>query len=467
MKNKIIIGLFLSMIIIISLYSTTDTKENTDNTTIDIMKYTTVDKNRWLDLLYIGEYDQLDRELNFLQEAYERDYTQESELFDTISSFYNSDPLLEEQIDNWIKAREESVFAHLIKGVYYTNLGLISRGYAFSNKTSSEQFSNMNRYFQKAEKELSLVIAKNPKQIVAYVMIIHTYSFSSQRVKKENIFADALKYNPLSFYLSLTYLSYLERKWGGSLDEIREFMEKVALNYDKNSRLKRQEGFLDYVKAKNMGNNECQEALEYINKAITLYPRERYFKERARRYICLNNYQKALEDYNLILKSMPQHSPFLLASSQLYYYLKEYDLALQDIDEAIQYDKMEPYALSLRGKILYSLNKKDKSLIDFKNLLVYKPNDTTAHEYIGYIYYSKKQYSKAYKSLKLSTDLGNQSSYIWYYITTSQWYLKDCDFIKSAYIYKRKCEENSDCKAKNIAWVMKSIKYAKSKKICK
>lgn len=421
------------------------------------------DKNVWMQLLNSEKYDVLEKELSSLQSTYEKNPSTERNLLLALSAFKNSDPALKNKLEVWVREKKNSIFSHLALAMYHEHLGWLSRGSRWGKDTTSQQFSKMKAHFRKANDELQLVIAKNPKISIAYAVLISVNTLRKQKLKYYN---EGIKNNPLSSVIRTTYLNYLLPKWGGSFEEIEAFLAETKPLYKKNPNLAIEEGFLEYAKGDKIftsgSKTAYEDALKYLNKAIEKSIYGRYLNRRAQVYKYMKNYQKSIDDYTKALELTPHDSNLLAGRGSIYYRLKQYDLALNDTNEALQYDKYNPEALQMRGFIYYVTDEIDKAFIDLTDSLIYGFEKKSTHEYIGYIhYYTKKNYRLAAEALKTSSDLGNKDSHIWYLITASQWHNRDCDFVNSADIYAQRCKKSGECKKKNLDWAVKSANYAK------
>ncbi|MCF6243439.1 MAG: DUF4034 domain-containing protein [Sulfurovum sp.] len=427
------------------------------------------DKAYWIQLLEDKKYNILEEKLNILQVAYENDASRERKLLYALTSFKNSDPLLENKLALWLREKPDSIFSHLAYGMYHVHLGWLSRGSRWSTDTTSQQFAKMRGHFREAKDQLTWVVDKNPKLSIAYAGLISVET--AVRVKKKQLFEEAIKHNPLSSVIRTTYLVGLLPKWGGSYKEIEDFLGETSTLYSKNPALSIQDGFLEYAQGDKIftsdENNAYEKALKYFDRAISKSNYTKYINRRAQVYRYMKLYKKSIEDYTKALEMLPQDSELLEGRAKVYYKLKQYDFALSDVNKAILYDKMNPKALQTRGLIYYKLKHKDHALLDLTDSLVYGYENKTTHTYIGYIhYYTKKNYRLAAESLKKASEFGNKKSHIWYLITASQWHNRDCEFVKSADIYAQKCKKSKDCKKKNLDWALKSAAFAR-KSTCK
>ncbi|SFV62345.1 TPR domain protein [hydrothermal vent metagenome] len=424
-------------------------------------------KNVWMQLLNDEKYNLLDKKLTRLQEEYEKNPATERNLLWSLLSFENSDPSLENKLEVWVEKKGNSIFPHLVLAMYHSHLGWLSRGTRWSKDTTSQQFAKMKAHFRKANDELKWVIDKNPRVSIAYAMLL---SVTQSKKQINRYYKEGLQNNPLSSVIRTSFLSHLLPKWGGSFEEIKILLEKTRMLYKQNPALVIQEGFLEYAKgdkAFTSGSKTAYEdALKYLNKAITKSTYSKYLNRRAEVHRYMKNYDKSLEDYSQILSNLPQDVDALKGKGKVYYIQNHYDLALDSLNQALMYDKMNPFALQTRGYVYYQMKKKDKALMDLLDSLVYGYEHYKTHEYIGYIYlYHKKNYRLAAESLKTSIELGNDDINAWYLVASAQWHNRDCEFVKSAEMYAKKCKTIGTCKQKKLDWAIKSAAYAK-KSIC-
>lgn len=430
------------------------------------------DKNSWLNLVKDKQYEKLDSKLQVLQDEYIQDITKERILLHALQSFDNSNAQLEYMLKDWVKAKPNSVYAHTSLGMYHLNLAFLSRGTRFINKTNEKQIAKMHAHFRKAKDEFQFAIDKNPKFTIPFAYMLHIFMANGQDNEYEAILKKALLENPYSSVIRYNHLLSLQPKWGGSLKQLKYFINETSKRYDDNEVLKRQEGYFQYVQAdilRLQDNFDKNKQINYLHEAIKLNPdNASYYESRGDSYYYyFTEYQKAINDYTKALEFSPQDSSILGARSRTYLQLKQYDMALADINEALKYDSLNPRLLRIRGKIYYKTDRKSEALTDYTDSLIYENSNATAHTYLGYIYYSKKNYALASDELLKANKIKDSNAQDWYYITASQWHDRDCKFVTSAYTYKAKCEEEKGCQEKRIDWAIKSAEFAKSRGICK
>lgn len=428
-----------------------------------------INKFEILELLNNSKFKELNSYIDKLYKDYKADITKERTLLEALNTFDTSSDVAGEQIKKWLNSMPNSLYAHFAMAYYYTNLGWKARGSKLISSTTKEQILNMKEEFKKAKNELDYVVKKDPKFSIAYASKVIIDGMLDSNIK-EQVFKEALKQNPLSSVIRTTYLYTLLPKWGGSYEAIEDILNSTRELYSKNPALKIQEGYLKFAKADTIiiqGQDELhyKEALKYLNEAISKSKFKVYIKERAWLYNRLSMYDKAINDYSYLIKKFPGTIDFYLKRAKIYYKQDKFDLALKDLNEILNYDMFNNKALFLRGAIYQVQKDYNKAIEDYK-LATIGSSDYRAYRYLGDIYFYKKDYKNAIDNLKLATMYGAKEPDIWYKLTASQWHLKDCKFVESAFKYKDACKEYGGCETQKLEWAIKSANYAKDR-VCK
>ncbi len=436
---------------------------------LSFISASSVNQFKILELLNSNKYKELNSYIDRLYKDYKADITKERELLHALKSFDNPSDVVGLQVKKWLDSMPGSLYAHFAMAQYYIALGWKARGSKFISSTTKEQILNMKKEFIKAKKELDYIVSKDPNFSIAYASKVIIDGILQSNTK-EKVFKEAIKQNPLSSVIRTTYLYTLLPKWGGSYEEIEEVLNSTKKLYSKNPALKIQEGYLKFAKADTIiiqGQDELhyKEALKYLNEAISKSKFNVYINERAWLYKKLNMPNKAIKDYSYLIKNYPGTIDYYLKRAKIFYKQRELDLALKDLNEILKYDMFNNEALYLRGAI-YQVQKDYNKAIDDYKLATIGSSDYRAYRYLGEIYFYKKEYKNAIDNLNLAISYGAKEPDVWYKLTASQWYLKDCNFVLSAYKYKESCDEFGGCETKKLEWAIKSANFAKDR-VCK
>jgi tetratricopeptide (TPR) repeat protein len=134
-------------------------------------------------------------------------------------------------------------------------------------------------------------------------------------------------------------------------------------------------------------NNDSEKALLNYSIAIKLLPDQSpTYNSRGKTYYDLKQYENALDDYNTSLKIDPENMDALANRGAVYGALKMYEKAIEDFTKVIENNPDNSDALSNRGFIYYQLKQFDKSIPDFTNYLRLKPGDTEVINLSGLSY---------------------------------------------------------------------------------
>jgi len=177
-----------------------------------------------LNLLKIGQYDELNRTLQDLHDRFKQgdiDIYQFAYHYDTLEVYLGKDDIA--LLNEWVDQSGNKIFAYLLRGSVYMRLGKEARGGRYIRDTPKEQLVAMQNYFDLAAADLENVIAIDPYVVIAYKNLYVISSMGDYKTGKRQIYkktANIIGNNYLmAYYASL----YLQPKWGGSHNEIYRF----------------------------------------------------------------------------------------------------------------------------------------------------------------------------------------------------------------------------------------------------
>jgi len=131
---------------------------------------------------------------------------------------------------------------------------------------------------------------------------------------------------------------------------------------------------------KALNDKNYNEAIEYFNKAIEMYP---YFAEpyffRATTYFRMKNYEEAIADFTRCVKYDPSHAEAYYWRGEVYYHLEDYSNAISNYTKAIELDPDNIYYYYSRGTTYYLRDRDDdfkKSIDDYRKGCELGDNDS-------------------------------------------------------------------------------------------
>ena len=116
-------------------------------------------------------------------------------------------------------------------------------------------------------------------------------------------------------------------------------------------------------------------------------------------------YQKALEIYNWILKNDPRNYRIFINRGNLYFQRKLYEKAEQDYNQAIQIDPQNALAYSNRGILYHKLERHQEAQKDLDQAIQLTPEDADLYVTRGNFYTNQKLYQKAEQDYQKSLTL--------------------------------------------------------------
>ena len=132
----------------------------------------TANKAELIQELRDRKFQQLDTQLNSYQKAFEENVLEEGNLAIAFDTFSFTDPALTPIMEEWIKNEPSSYPAHLARAEHLLALGWQARGDRYTDKTSEQQFNEMQNLFGEGVKEAIAAIKLNPKSSIGYALII-------------------------------------------------------------------------------------------------------------------------------------------------------------------------------------------------------------------------------------------------------------------------------------------------------
>jgi tetratricopeptide (TPR) repeat protein len=198
--------------------------------------------------------------------------TEERDLNLAFNLISNTNQNIEAELNQYVDSYPESYTAHLIRGIYFVNRGWNKRGNRFINETNESQINAMNKYFDLALSDIDKAILLNSDDVYANSYKISVLmNFRSRKNEVLESYHRALKSNPLSLTARSFFMSSLEPKWGGSLNQMMALINDSKSYADKNpllnglqSRIYTSQGEMEW------NNGQLDAALISFKKAVSI-----------------------------------------------------------------------------------------------------------------------------------------------------------------------------------------------------
>jgi Domain of unknown function (DUF4034) len=168
-------------------------------------------------------YQELEDRFSAVQTQFENSKISGDDLRAQFRDFYATDPDLAPKLDNWVARYPNSYVARVARGIYYKKVGFEARGTAYIRETSQTQIDNMNAAFEKAVADLRGSLSMDPKPFLSYFHLLDIGNAIGANEELRAIYDRAIGLDPSSYAIRLKYMSTLQTRWGGSLEDMQNF----------------------------------------------------------------------------------------------------------------------------------------------------------------------------------------------------------------------------------------------------
>jgi tetratricopeptide (TPR) repeat protein len=325
------------------------------------------DKTVLMDLLRDRQYETLIKKLNDYLFYGTQDYESEKNLwlaFNTFDIYYSA---LEPFLDEMIKLYPESSVGYAARAVYYESVGWNKRGYGWAKDVTPAHWEGMRNYFIKAINDAVAGIQLNPQNLICYNVLIQIGMNVGNKEATRKYLDAALKVSPKSYEIRRSYMWSLLPRWGGSHEEMLQFAGESEKYAVKNPELKSLYGFIPFDKGWSLENSgDFKSAIIFFNKALAYGEQPVFYKHRGRCYFELENYQKALQDYEDALRLSPQDEDLLKSKGLALHALGRSGEAKQVLETASRISPTDKYIQNSKKWI--DKNGADNHIINGVNL---------------------------------------------------------------------------------------------------
>jgi tetratricopeptide (TPR) repeat protein len=334
------------------------------------------DKLELLALLRGADYEQLDARLRGYLKAYEKGRRPELHVEAAYLAFINSDPVLGDRIAAWIETMPASYAARAALGMREWNLAWQERGAGLAILVDAARLAAMNDHLARARAALRMAVERKPTLTPAHGALINIAMMRGETKVQYDAMAEGLRANPESYVIRRRYVFALQPKWGGSVQQMRAFLDRTAEDRPGDKALARLDAYTSYVAADEATRGGAREAaLDFFERALAHGDDWWIFFERARYLLRTKDHAAALRDLNRSLAARPQVADVLAMRGGVHRRLGMPKEALADFDAAIALDSLDPDARAQRGAYWRDRSDLDKALADYDAALIYGSRD--------------------------------------------------------------------------------------------
>lgn len=278
-------------------------------------------------------FAQLDSGFERYQQAFEANPAAELNEKLAFDSFAADDPLVGDQIEEWIIARPNSFAAHMAMASYFSWRGWHTRGPAPADQTSSTQFEKMQQYFAQSANEAKAALKLKPKLSLVYAALLAEARGVHDETLHRQLQDDALSKMPTSFVIREEVMESLFPRWGGSHEAMAEFAKQSQAVAKENPCMHWLLGFVDSDEGETLGlHGEYEQSIAALTSAIQKGgDYSGFYFDRGIGYAKKGSYPQALEDFDRANELWPQDPELLIRRAVALAELKQPQMVLADL----------------------------------------------------------------------------------------------------------------------------------------
>jgi tetratricopeptide (TPR) repeat protein len=234
-----------------------------------------VDRPALRSLLQGRRYQRLTEVIEAFQVAFEADPRREdwmSDAYDVLAYAHQRDRLL---LEEWIAATPRSFAPWLARAVYWYRSAYLWRGQKLARETTQLEFASMRSALARARADAQKALSLRPGLVEARALLVRIDVLDGDRASAERTLRETLARCPTCFDVRTAWLTALEPRWGGSMEEMEAFAGAAG------PRLARLEGYVDAERARQaLVDGDRPGAVAHLDRACR-HPEWGFFVSRA------------------------------------------------------------------------------------------------------------------------------------------------------------------------------------------
>ncbi len=140
----------------------------------------------------------------------------------------------------------------------------------------------------------------------------------------------------------------------------------------------------------------------------------RMYYQIANDYYEQQNYEKAIENYNMAILLNPVLSEAYFNRALCYYKMRNYKKAIEDYTKAADLDPHNPIIYNNRGDCYYRVKEYDKAMQDYEKALSINPHYLKAYYNRGLTYAALERYGKAIEDFTKAIEIKPDFADVWH-----------------------------------------------------
>jgi tetratricopeptide (TPR) repeat protein len=277
-------------------------------------------------------FKSLNSKLEELQQAFEQNYQAEDCVFDAFEVFKKTDPSYDPILQNWVKQFPDSYASYVARAEYYSACAVQARGKKRVLNKDDNEYKQMERYYSLALLDIDQALKLNIKMDVCYALKVEIGMALGKEELITNALGEATKYHPYGYRVRLKYMQTLTPRNGGSYQKMDEFIASCAALAIHNPKIKELTAAIPADKGSASSYlGKYDQAVKMYTEALKYSNYHSYYADRGDAYVKLQDYRRALIDYDQALEKSPNDPEYLRRKTQ----------ALSQQDHSIEAQRIE------------------------------------------------------------------------------------------------------------------------------
>lgn len=393
-----------------------------------------------------SDYDRLEAELTEQQQRYEAGQISDAEVGHDYFTFWSSNGAFEPRLREWLERKPDSYAARLALGAYYVHLGWVSRGARFASETDPSQFHLMHDYFDRARSHLELALRLNNRLMFAYSALSDSEMARSDKKEMARLIEAGLTMDPLSRTMHRDRLQGLQRRWGGSIPKMRQYLLAHRKAFEEHSDLRSLRGWPDFDEGQDlMDAGDYAGAVAAFTKALA-YGEDGTFRHyRGNALLRLRRYDEAIADQKQAAPRLGNPARAFLQIAYARASQRDHAGAALDWNRAVESDPRNPDILISRARHLAFMQETDKALADLAAAMEFGSFDPQLFLQRRLLMHTSSRYQEALGDAERAVALAPRNSKAWMAYAEALTFVQDCRAREAYARFQSMCAAQGTC----------------------
>lgn len=335
-----------------------------------------------------GEFRQLNTLLEDRLSAFRQDVGAEWDVLQAYNAFDFPSADWERQFERWLAQSPSAYQPFVARANYYYTRAWEARGGKFIQETPRENIEKMEAFLALAQADIDEALRLQRQSLAAYYLQIYISSTLGDKEGARTAMRRGTEYHPYSYYLHSAYLTHLEPRWGGSLQQMLDHAVAAQQHVEVNPSLKHllteaHGEVLRYL----YRDDKYDDVIAMASDMIEFHPGAPAYYYRGRSYFWQKQYAKARDDFNAAIKISPDSEDYYYWRARAHRWLNQNNQALRDIFRAYALNPESEKIGKFRDKLLSRVLIRDiKSVKHDPNMgkIRFKPDPDDPEELFNY-----------------------------------------------------------------------------------